>query len=267
LSLKVDESRRLYRQIAKHLRDLIDSGEYPIGGRLPSERELADRLHVSRTSVREALIALEVEGLVRINVGSGIYVLGPSALSSRSSLGETSIEGPFEILHAREILEPSVAAEAAVLVDPERVGNLDQILLQMEKCGGGDDRWISLDREFHVAIAASLSNGVLARVIGQLFDQRMNPYFRRLASYFEDATTWSQALAEHWAIRETIAAGNPEAARQAMRKHLWLSQERFSRSFGEAAALSQRSGKVMPVLRSRAENPRELQTKTSRRKV
>jgi hypothetical protein len=54
LPLKVDESRRLYRQIAKHLRNLIDSGEYPIGGRLPSERELADRLQVSRTSVREA---------------------------------------------------------------------------------------------------------------------------------------------------------------------------------------------------------------------
>ena len=80
MSFKVDESRRLYRHIAKHLRDLIDSGEYPIGGRLPSERELADRLQVSRTSVREAFIALEVEGLVRINVGSGIYVLGRSAL-------------------------------------------------------------------------------------------------------------------------------------------------------------------------------------------
>ena len=86
MSFKVDESRRLYRHIAKHLRDLIDSGEYPIGGRLPSERELADRLQVSRTSVREALIALEVEGLVRINVGSGIYVLGPSALKLDNTL-------------------------------------------------------------------------------------------------------------------------------------------------------------------------------------
>jgi DNA-binding FadR family transcriptional regulator len=267
LSFKVDESRRLYRQIAKHLRNLIDSGEYPIGGRLPSERELADRLQVSRTSVREALIALEVEGLVRINVGSGIYVLGPSASSSTISSGKTSIEGPFEILHAREILEPSVAAEAATLADSEHVGTLDRILAQMEKSGGGDDKWISLDREFHVAIAASLSNGVLARFIGQLFDQRMNPYFRRLANYFEDARTWSQALAEHRVIRDAIAAGDPEAARQAMRQHLKLSQERFSRSFGEAAVPSHRSGKVTPVLRSRAERPHELQTKTSRRKI
>jgi DNA-binding FadR family transcriptional regulator len=266
LSLKVDESRRLYRQIAKHLRDLIDSGEYPIGGRLPSERELADRLQVSRTSVREALIALEVEGLVRINVGSGIYVQGPSALRLAIPSGDASIEGPFEILHAREILEPPVAAEAAILADPEHVGPLDQILAQMEQ-SGGSDKWISLDREFHVAIAASLSNGTLARFIGQLFDQRMNPYFRRLASYFEDASTWSQALAEHRVIRDAIAAGDPEAARQAMRQHLKLSQERFSRSFGEIAVPSHRSGKVAPVLSSRAESPRELQTKTSRRKI
>jgi DNA-binding FadR family transcriptional regulator len=266
LSLKVDESRRLYRQIAKHLRDLIDSGEYPIGGRLPSERELADRLQVSRTSVREALIALEVEGLVRINVGSGIYVLGPSASRLTIPSGEASIEGPFEILHAREILEPSVAAEAATLADPGHVGTLDRILAQMEQ-SGGNDKWISLDREFHVAIAASLSNGVLARFIRQLFDQRMNPYFRRLASYFEDASTWSQALAEHRVIRDAIAAGDPEAARQAMRQHLRLSQERFSRSFGEIAVLSHRSGKVTPVLRRRAESPRELQMKTSRRKI
>jgi DNA-binding FadR family transcriptional regulator len=266
LSLKVDESRRLYRQIAKHLRDLIDSGEYPIGGRLPSERELADRLQVSRTSVREALIALEVEGLIRINVGSGIYVLGTSALRSTKPSGESSIEGPFEILHAREVLEPSVAAEAAILAGCEHVGTLDRILAQMEK-SGGSDKWISLDREFHVAIAASLSNGMLARFIGQLFDQRMNPYFRRLASYFEDASTWSQALAEHRVIRDAIAAGDPEAARQAMRQHLKLSQQRFSRGFGEVAVPSHRSGKVTPVLSSRAESPRELQTKTSRRKI
>ena len=78
---------------------------------------------------------------------------------------------------------------------------------------GGNDKWISLDREFHVAIAASLLEyGMLARFIGQLFDQRINPYFRRLASYFEDAKTWGQALAEHRVIRDAIAAGDPEVS-------------------------------------------------------
>jgi len=69
--LEAVEARRLYRQIADQLRALIDSGEYAVGSRLPTERDLAEQLKVSRPTVREALIALEVEGRVRIRVGSG----------------------------------------------------------------------------------------------------------------------------------------------------------------------------------------------------
>ena len=71
------EPRRLYRQIADQIRELIRSGEFVAGARLPPERDLAKQLGVSRPSVREALIALEVEGLVEVRIGSGIYVLGP----------------------------------------------------------------------------------------------------------------------------------------------------------------------------------------------
>src|SRR5208283_98148 len=73
------EPRRLYRQIADQIRALIRSREFPAGARLPPERDLARQLGVSRPSVREALIALEVEGLVEVRIGSGIYVLGPRA--------------------------------------------------------------------------------------------------------------------------------------------------------------------------------------------
>ena len=71
------EPRRLYRQIADQIRELIRAGEFVAGARLPPERDLAKQLGVSRPSVREALIALEVEGLVEVRIGSGIYVLGP----------------------------------------------------------------------------------------------------------------------------------------------------------------------------------------------
>src|SRR3569623_1106472 len=77
--LEAVEARRLYRQVADQLRSLIDSGEYAVGSRLPTERELAEQLKISRPTVREALIALEVEGRVRIRVGSGIYVSEPAA--------------------------------------------------------------------------------------------------------------------------------------------------------------------------------------------
>lgn len=216
MPLKVVESRRLYRQIAEQLRQLIDNGEYPIGGRLPSERELADSLGVSRPSIREALIALEVEGLVRINVGSGIYVIGTSASDFGRSAAEISLDGPFEVLHAREVVESSVAAEAAALAGPRHVEALDRILRRMEQCQGRNDSWIALDREFHVTIGGILENGVLVRFVGEIFDLRINPYFERLASYFEDENTWRQALAEHRVIRDAIAAGDAEAARRAI---------------------------------------------------
>ena len=79
MPLEAVEARRLYRQIADQLRGLIERGEYAVGAKLPTERDLAEQLKVSRPTVREALIALEVEGLVRIRVGSGIYVSEPAA--------------------------------------------------------------------------------------------------------------------------------------------------------------------------------------------
>src|SRR4029450_1039483 len=102
--LEAVEARRLYRQVADQLRALIDGGEYVVGSRLPTERDLAEQLKVSRPTVREALIALEVQGRVRIRVGSGIYVSEPAALAPlMPSLAV--IEGPFELLRAREFIE------------------------------------------------------------------------------------------------------------------------------------------------------------------
>src|SRR5215813_7198013 len=95
LPLEAIEPRRLYRQIADQLRHLIDQGEYAVGSRLPAERMLADRLGVSRPTVREALIALEVEGRLKIRVGSGIYVVEPQpAVAVPVNL---SMERPLEM--------------------------------------------------------------------------------------------------------------------------------------------------------------------------
>src|SRR5512135_382171 len=98
------EPRRLYRQIAEQIRALIRAGEFQPGGRLPPERDLARQLGVSRPSVREALIALEVEGLVEVRIGSGIYVLGE--VRDGTPKGETALPaaGPFELLRARYVI-------------------------------------------------------------------------------------------------------------------------------------------------------------------
>ena len=230
MPIQAIEPRRLYRQIADQLRQLIDSGEFAVGDRLPTERELADQLGISRPTVREALIALEVEGRIRIRVGSGIYVTEPP----RSPvLAAGTDEGPFELLRAREFIEGAIAAEAALHVRPADLERMDDVLHRMESVRHPTESTLRLDREFHTTVAAILGNAVLVRFTGQLFDQRMNPYFERLSSYFENTNSWRTAMEEHRAVRDAIAARDPEKAKAAMQEHLRQSQLRFSRNFGE----------------------------------
>src|SRR6478736_3902200 len=122
------EPRRLYLQIADQVRSLITAGEFPPGSRLPAERELAKRFGVSRPSLREALIALEVEGYVDVRPGSGIMVTKPNSVA----LEPSSDEGPLEVLRARSLIEGAIAAEAARDIKPKDVAALEQILLAME---------------------------------------------------------------------------------------------------------------------------------------
>ena len=232
MPLEAIEPRRLYRQIAEQLRQLIDHGEYPVGSRLPSERELADMLGVSRPTVREALIALEVEGRLRIRVGSGIYVNAQPP----SEVGPVPapIEGPFEVLRARAFVESAVAEEAARRAKPEDIAQLDAILAEVGGHALSIEHWVGLDRRFHRAVVATLGNVVLLRTIGELFDQRINPYFVQLSRHIWNDSTWRAAHVEHMAIRDAIAAHHPANARAAMREHLERSHRRFSRDFGEA---------------------------------
>lgn len=242
MPLEAVEARRLYRQVADQLRSLIDSGEYAVGSRLPTERELAEQLKVSRPTVREALIALEVEGRVRIRVGSGIYVIEPASVAAPAP-ATAVIEGPFELLRAREFLESAIAEQAARVATRDDVARIDASLVAMENVEHPGEASMVHDRAFHVAIAGSLGNAVLVRVVGELFDQRLNPYFAQLAHYFESPGTWRTALDEHRAVRDAIAAHDPDAARKAMRDHLVRSQERFAQNFGPEGAAGSPAGR------------------------
>ncbi|MBX4936460.1 FadR/GntR family transcriptional regulator [Rhizobium binae] len=226
------ESRRLYRQVADQIRLMIASGELAVGQRLPAERELAEQLSVSRPTVREALIVLEVEGLVNIRMGSGIYVVRRHAANAGASDREP-VEGPFELLQARAIIECAIAEEAAGCAKPEGVALLDEALMRMSGGVHEASTVLAADRAFHTGIAAIVGNATLVRVTGEMFDMRMTPYFAKLASHFEGPTTWRSALVEHQAIRNAIAAGDTAGAKAAMRVHLTMSQKRFSESFGE----------------------------------
>jgi DNA-binding FadR family transcriptional regulator len=229
--LAATEPRRLYQQVADRIRLLIDREGYAAGSRLPAERELARMLGVSRPTIREALIALEVEGRLRIRVGSGIYVTAHS--SSATRLGTEPIEGPFEVLRARAFVESAIAEEAARRATEADIGRIDAVLAEFGDRPVARESWIALDRRFHVAVVATLDNAVLTRTVGELFDQRINPYFERLARYIVNESTQLAAHREHVAIRDAIAAKDPEQARAAMHEHLKHSHRRYAKDFGE----------------------------------
>src|SRR5512140_1280365 len=130
MPLQAVESRRLYRQIADQIAALIEKGEYGPGERLPPERDLARQLGVSRPSVREALIALEVEGYVEVRVGSGVYVLAQVAPHRAQALPADS--GPFELIKARWLIEGECAALAAKAATRVQVRAMEEALDQME---------------------------------------------------------------------------------------------------------------------------------------
>lgn len=220
------QPQRLYRQIADQLRTLIRAGEFPVGSRLPPERDLAAKLGVSRPSVREALIALEVEGLVAVRMGSGIDVIAREPAASAKKVDAAF--GPFEIIRARQLVECELAAQAAETMDAAQVQGLRDALASMAADVAQGRPPIRGDRQFHLALAEAAGNGPLLRTVTELFDERNNPLFDQLGQHFETGQTWRLALAEHQAVIDAIAAGQPDAARAAMRAHLQNSHDRFA---------------------------------------
>jgi len=234
MPLQTIEPRRLYRQIADQLRALIAAGEFALGSRLPPERDLATQLGVSRPSVREALIALEVEGLVEVRMGSGIYVTAHEAAPA-SPRGLDAALGPFEIIRARQLIESELAALAARRKSPVAVKRLRAAVTRMEDDIAQGVMPIRGDRDFHVALAEASDNAALVRVVTELFDERNNPLFEQLGRHFENARSWRQAVAEHRAVMRAVAAGDVGAARAAMRAHLGNSHDRFAATWAEPA--------------------------------
>ena len=224
MPIQTIEPRRLYRQIADQLRGLIERGEYEVGTRLPPERDLAAQLGVSRPSVREALIALEVEGLVEVRMGSGIYV----RQHDPQVLKRVGGEGPLETIRARQLIEAELAAHAAAHMKKSQIAGLRNALALMQQEVDAGHLPTRGDRLFHERIAEASENSVLQRIVGELFDERHNPLFEQLGSHFESVRSWTIAIAEHQAVIDAIASHTPEAARMAMATHLANSHDRFT---------------------------------------
>jgi DNA-binding FadR family transcriptional regulator len=175
LPLTTVEPTRLYRQIADQIASLIDRGEFAPGARLPAERELAAVLGVSRTSVREAIICLELAGRVEVRVGTGIFVCPRSARSAAPLPSVADAPGPFELLAARQVIEGEIAALAARTIRRDDLRTLRGTMERMRQSAAERGPRDQADREFHVTIAQATGNSALRAVVNRLWDARSHP--------------------------------------------------------------------------------------------
>ncbi|WP_342620506.1 FadR/GntR family transcriptional regulator [Rhodoferax sp. GW822-FHT02A01] len=223
--LKQVDNRRLYQQIADQIRTLIDKGNYAVGARLPPERELAQQLGVSRPSVREALIALEIEGCVEVRMGAGVYVC--SVTQRKPQAQATMGESPIELMQARAAIEGTVVQMACAKATPAALATLRQTLDNMLSAMAQNRSPLAYDRQFHQTIAAMSGNTVLERLVGELFDERHSPITARLSAHSESGQTWATALQEHEAILRALENRDVLAAQTAVRAHLQASEQRW----------------------------------------
>ena len=235
MPLQSVEPQRLYRQIAEQLRALIASGEFQPGSRLPAERDLARQLGVSRPTVREALIALEVEAVVDVRTGSGIYVVQPGSRSAPARGAHDPAEwGPLELMKARELVEGEVAALAARNAKKAQIAAIAGALAQMQGQADAGVAPRAGDEAFHTAVAQACGNEVLRDTVHGYWQARSGPLFERLGDHFETPASWKAALGEHAIVLEAIRAHDALAARCAMQSHLKKAYTRYSASWRRA---------------------------------
>ena len=216
-SIEAIKVRRLYLQVAERIQQLIEAGTYTTGSRLPAERELASQLGVSRPTIREAIIALEIGGLVEVRSGSGVYVLERAEVRA---LPEIEAPGPFEILEARRLFESEACALAAKQISPEQLQQLAQLLAVMEQAGQTVEQAETVDQQFHCAIAEASGNSAVSATVAWLWQLRNES---EISTRFHQRVREEGSrpiVADHQLILRALVAGDSDAARDAMASHL-----------------------------------------------
>jgi len=214
------QTDRAYQKLAANILELVRQGEFVVGQRLPSERALAERFDVSRTSVREAIIALELQGVVEVRGGSGIYVCQTQGAPLRLPLAQETGAGPFELLRARCLIESEIAASAATA---RKDGDLDRMfgaLATMREKMDDKEANEAADRMFHLHIAEASGNSVLVQTVTNLWDMARGPIWTQIEQHFHSPALRLKSQDDHQRIFTAIVAGQPDAARLAMRAHL-----------------------------------------------
>jgi GntR family transcriptional repressor for pyruvate dehydrogenase complex len=209
---------KVYEEVAKQIERLILKKLKP-GDKLPSERELAEMLQVSRSSIRDAIRGLELMGLVEPRQGAGTIVREPSAEKSLNPFEDAlkrRQELVSELLDFRKMLEPPLAARAATHASPDEIAEMEEILQRQEATLSRGEASIAEDAEFHYSVALASGNSVVLKVIDILMDLLRETRERSLQLEGRP----QKSLAGHRRILAAIKRHDAEAAKDAMRRHI-----------------------------------------------
>jgi DNA-binding FadR family transcriptional regulator len=210
------KSARNYQVIAGRIEQLIRS-KYEAGDKLPGERDLAKRFHSNRPAVREAVVSLEIAGLVEVRTNSGIYVLDKPNGAQSPDQGPP----PFEILRARIVVEPEVAALAARNATAADFEEMEYGIQRMREEHEQNNPTEQGDRVFHLGIAGGCGNAMLARIVELLWDnQQKSSLWLRADGYSRSAEFRESWIIDHLDVLEAIRQRKADAARAAMAQHL-----------------------------------------------
>ena len=217
---KLVRTSRLYEQILQQIEDAILKGTLKPGDQLPAERDLAQQFGVSRTAVREAVKALREKGLVEAYSGRGTFVTDGTSQAVRQSLdlmmkiGQPG--GTTHLAEVRAILEPEIAALAAVRAEEEDIATMREAVAVMDRSGLDGDAFIEADLDFHLSLAEAAANplilSLIDSIVGLLREQRMR--------VFKVDGGPERGQLHHKRILEAVERRDSEKAREAMRAHL-----------------------------------------------
>jgi len=222
----MNQAKRLYQEVGINLKKQISNGQFAIGQKLPSEREIAQNMNVSRAVVREALIMLELQKIVNVRKGSGVYIIkipaADTCLQTNLSIDDQDNDvGPFEALQARQLFESRIAEFAATQITKSDVEKLQQALALERINLENENRDYDADEMFHVAIADATQNSVLSGMLRDLWAQRNNsPMWRQLHSHINNQDYRKVWLQDHENILANLQRKDPAGARDAMWQHL-----------------------------------------------
>lgn len=207
--------KRLHHTVARSILDLIESGTFPPGTRLPGERDLAKRFDVSRVVIREAEISLEAVGRLEIKVGSGVYVRETPASNGFALPSIT----PFELTQTRLLFEPACAALAAKVITDEQIAELEATIDVMASAPVDSAEGERADMEFHLLIAKATGNDANVFFLQTLWRMRteIDVVKRAYSSICHEDP--NHRVDEHSEIMTALRERNPQAAREAMRSH------------------------------------------------